>query len=161
MNAIVAALLVSGVTFQTAGSKPLRVAGLGYEGAIVSAEVQLSADPRHVLKPTEVWTPTEADVREAEALLPEYLNSREAEAVLSGTRIKAELRRYRRQYWGKVRDGRREILIQFFHADTSVGRRQLWLKGMLSVAGGGDQFFRVTYRVQTRAFAELRVNLPE
>jgi hypothetical protein len=135
--------------------------GPTYEGAIISGDAQLNSDPRHLIKPTEVWTPTAADVRQAEELLPAYLASREAASRLGESRIKAELPRYKRQYWGLVRRGRREILIHFYHEDTSVGRKRLWLQGIVTVAGGGDQFFRVTYQPHAKRFAGLQINAPE
>jgi hypothetical protein len=163
MNGIVAILLMwaASVTVQGEAPKPVRIVGPGYEGAIISGEAQLASDPRHVLKPTQVWTPAEDDVREAVKLLPEYLTSPEAASVLRGSRIKAELPRYKRQYWGVAVCGPREILIHFYHEDSSVGTRGLWLRGIVAVAGGGDKFFRVSYQVQRRHFTKLQINAPE
>ena len=163
MDITIALLLAwaTSTTLQGNVPTPIRVEGLGWEGAIISGEAQLSSDPRHVLKLSQVWTPTEADVREAERLLPEYLDSRDAALALRGSRIRAELERYKRQYWGVIRGGQRDILIHFYHVDTDVGRKQLWLRGMLAVAGGGDHFFRITYQMQRKRFAMLQINAPE
>ena len=70
-------------------------------------------------------------------------------------------RRYKRQYRGVIRGGRREIRILFYHEQTSVVQKGTWLRSIVSVAGGGDQFFQVTYQVQAKRFAGLRVNAPE
>jgi hypothetical protein len=140
---------------------PLRIAGPGYQGAIISAEAQLNSDPRHLFKPSDVWTPTEAIVREAEARLPAYLNSPRAAAALRGSRIRSELAHYKRQYWGLIRNRHREILIHFYHEDSSVVQKGSWVQGMVTVAGGGEHFFRITYQVESQRFTELQVNAPE
>lgn len=161
LNTVLTVLLVlSSAAPQVLAPRPVRVAGAGYEGAIVSAETLL-ADPRNVKKPASFWTPTEADIREAEARLSGYLTSPEAAAVVRGTRIGSELTRYRRQYWGTVVRGQRHVLMLFVHADSSPGRSGLWYRGAFVVMGGGDQFFRVSYDVRTRRFSGLRVNAPE
>ena len=163
MNVALSLLLVwaAFVTALEQAPKPARIVGPGYDGAIISGDAQRESDPRHVLTPTQVWTPAEDDVRQAERFLPEYLNSPEAAPVLRGSRIRAELQRYKRQYWGVTRSGRREILIHFYHEDSSVGTKGLWLRGIVAVAGGGDQFFRVTYQVQERRFTKLQIIAPE
>ena len=160
----IAALLlfvwVGAIGVQSATSKPLRVMGSGDDGAIVSGDSQLESDPRQLLKQNELWTPTGAEVREAEKLLFQYLGSSDADPKLKGSRIRTELPRYKRQYWGVIRGGRRAILISFFHEDSSVVREGLWLNGIVWVAGGGDQFFRVTYRLSEKRFDGLQINAP-
>jgi len=100
-------------------------------------------------------------VRDAEAVLAEYLASREASTILRGTRIRSQLHSYKRQYWGETRGERRRIRIWFYHEDTPVVKKGRWLKYSVSVAGGGDHYFHVTYDVGRRRFANLRVNAPE
>ena len=153
--------LVTLSMMQREASKPVRVTAPGYDGAIISADAQIQSDPRHLLTANQVWTPTEADVREAEKLLAEYVNSRDAEIRLRGTRIRAELARYKRQYWGVIRGGRRSMLISFYHEDTAAAQKELWLRRIISVMGGGDQFFRVTYHMQERRFDSLQANASE
>ena len=162
MNTVLMVLLVlSNAAAQASVPRPVRVAGPGYEGAIVSAEELLASDPQHLLKPSDVWTPSEGDIREAEQLLPEYVKSLAASATLRGTRIPAELARYYRQYLGRLSKGERVVSIQFFHAESSVGKEGLWHEGLFGVMGGGEQFFRVTYHVETKRFSGLQVNAPE
>jgi hypothetical protein len=156
--ALVLSVWAGSIGVQSATSKPLRVMGSGYDGAIVSGHAQLESDPRQLLEQNEVWTPTEAEVREAEKLLLQFLGSPDAGPTLKGSRIRTDLPRYKRQYWGVTRGGRRAILISFFHEDSSVVREGLWLDGIVSVAGGGDQFFRVTYRLSEKRFDGLRIN---
>jgi len=162
MNAVLMVLLLlSNAASQPSVPRPVRVAGPGYEGAIVSAEELRAGDPQHVTKPASLWTPTEADIRDAEERLSQYLKSSEATAALGSTRIAPELTRYYRQYWGRVVRGQRQVLIQFFHADSSAGKRGLWYQGTLVVSGGGYQFFRVSYDVRTKRFSGLKMNAPE
>jgi hypothetical protein len=163
MNIIVSVLLVwaVSVTLQGAASKPIRITESGYDGAIIGGDTQLKSDPRHLLTPSQVWTPTDAEVREAENLLPEFLNSREMASKLRGSRIRTELSRYKRQYWGVMRGGHRAILISFYHEDTSAVQKELWLRGIVTVMGGGDQFFRITYHLRERRFDSLQINAPE
>src|SRR5258705_13063160 len=163
MNIIVSALLAWAASAMIQGevSKPIRITGAGYDGAIISADAQLQSDPRHLLTPSQVWTPTQVEVRNAEKLLPQYLNSRDAASGLRGTRIRTELPRYKRQYWGVMRGARRAILISFYHEDTAAVQKELWLRGIVTVMGGGDQFFRITYHMQERRFDSLQINAPE
>ena len=162
MTAVLLVLLVlSNTASQASAPRPVRVAGPGYEGAIVTAEELLATDSRHLTKPASLWTPTEADIREAEERLAHYLKSPEAPAFLRDTHIQSELTRYYRQYWGRVVRGQRQVLMQFFHAESSAGQRGLWHQGPLVVMGGGYQFFRVRYHVQTKRFSDLQMNAPE
>lgn len=129
--------------------RPIRITGRTYDGVTFS------------LKSADWWTPSEADVRIAESLLPAYLRTPRAAQALRGTRISTELGNYKRQYWGVVRKGRREISIHFYHRDTEVVRSGRWLRAMVTVAGGGDRYFQVMYYVQRKAFHDLGVNAPE
>jgi hypothetical protein len=140
---------------------PVRVSGPGFEGVIISAEECLASDPRHLLKPSEVWTPSETNVREAEETLPAYISGADATRVLQGSRIPSELARYKRQYWGTVRNGRRELLVLFYHGDTDIVRKGIWSRGILAIAGGGDRFFQVFFSTSTKRFHDLTVNAPE
>ena len=139
---------------------PQLVSGPGFEGVIISAEECLASDPRHLLKPSDVWTPSVADVREVETVLPAYISSPDAMRVLRESRIPSELARYRRQYWGTVRSGRREVRVLYYHADTDIVRKGIWSRGILAVMGGGDRFFQVLFRMSTKRFHDLTVNAP-
>ena len=142
-------------------ASPVRVTGLGYDGVIIVAEAESKSKRRGGSTSADEWTPTESIVREAEAWLRAYLDSRRAAAVLRDSRIRADLPNYKRQYWGLVRGGKREILIHFYHHDSSAVRGGLWLRGRVTVNGGWDQFFRITYRVEDKRFTHLQINAPE
>jgi hypothetical protein len=139
---------------------PYRVTGAEFDGVIISAEECLASDPQHIVKSSEVWTPSEADVREAEARLPSYISSRQAAGLPKHSRIRTQLRQYKRQYWGAIRGRHREILILFYHADTDVVRKGIWSRGIMAVAGGGEYFFQVRFRLDNKMFYGLQVNAP-
>jgi hypothetical protein len=147
--------------FQSELRRLVRVAGPGYEGAVVAGDVQVQSDPRHLRRPEQVWTPTDGEVRDAESRLLEYLNSSQASAVVRRSKIRSELGQYRRQYLGAVRRNQRDLLIRFFHQDTPVVRNGLWLRDIVVVAGGGDRYFQITYRIQDKRFTGLHINAPE
>ena len=145
-------LVVSGLAAET---PPLiRVSGPGYDGAIVRRTQPLG-------RMGISWTPTAELVREAETLLPIYLNTSAAASALRDTAIRSQLSRYRRQYWGLSSGNRRRLQIHFFHDETPVVQKGRWLNSVVSVMGGGDRYFRVTYQPERRSFTDLRLNAPE
>lgn len=162
MNTALAFVLAFGLaTSQAAPLSATLTKGLGYEGAIMTAESLRRSEPGGRRAFTEYWTPAETDVREAETRLVEYLGSSDAAPVLRGARVRSELAQYRRQYWGVVRDGQRELLISFFHANTPAVARELWKTTVFAVAGGGDNYFRVSFGVDSKRFSRLQINAPE
>lgn len=74
--------------------------------------------------------------------------------------MKSELQAYKRQYWGQKIGKRREIRILLFHQESQVVKRGSWLKTAVGVAGGGDDYFSVTYQLERKRFSNLRVNAP-
>jgi len=157
------AILVFAVAFASVGAAqarpPVRTTGPGYDGAIV----ERGAHPggRNSVNAALGWTPTENDVREAEKLLPTYLVSPEAALKLRHTRIASQLGRYKRQYWGERNGSRRLIRLLFYHEETPVVQKGAWLRTAVSVSGGGDRYFRVTYEMDRKRFTNLWVNTPE
>jgi hypothetical protein len=116
-----APILVGAVALMTLHgepAKPVRVSGPGYDGVIISAEAKLDLDRPRGLSAAQVWTPNAIDVREAENLLPAYLNTPEAAPLLRGTSIRSQLSHYKRQYHGVMRGDRREIWVFFCHDQT-------------------------------------------
>jgi hypothetical protein len=69
MQIALAILLVwtTSAAFQSELRKLVRVAGPGYEGAVVAGDVQVQSDPRHLRRPEQVWTPTDGDARDLAA----------------------------------------------------------------------------------------------
>jgi hypothetical protein len=89
------------------GLLPLRTTGPGYDGVIIRVNEQEPSGRNVSGESCCQWTPTEAQVREAE-----------------------------------------------------VVKKGGWRKTAVGVAGGGDDYFQVTYHVERRRFSNLRVNAP-
>jgi len=145
---------------QAQGLLPLRTTGPGYDGVIIRVNEQEPSGRGVSPKSCCQWTPIEAQVREAEALLPAFLASRDAVATVRGTRVRSELQAYKRQYWGQKIGKRRQIRILLYHQESQVVKKGGWLKTAVGVAGGGDDYFQVTYDVERKRFSNLRVNAP-
>ena len=99
MKSVLAVALVHGLVL-TQASAPLgpTVAGLDFEGVIISGDALNRSKPNGPRALPSAWTPTEADVREAEGQVADYLASSEVEALVRGSRIRSELANYKRQY---------------------------------------------------------------
>jgi hypothetical protein len=145
-------LVASGLAAQTPSL--IRARGTGYDGAIVQ---RTQARDRIGIS----WTPTADLVREAETLLPMYLDNSAVASKLRYTAIRSQLARYKRQYWGLSSGNRRVMQIHFFHEETPVVQKGRWLTSVVSVMGGGDRYFHVTYESEQRSFIGLWVNAPE
>src|SRR6266542_411668 len=68
-------LLVLVASSSGQGVQPVRTTGPTYDGAIIVAATGRTSSARHVLESCCDWTPTEDQVREAEAVLAAYLAS--------------------------------------------------------------------------------------
>lgn len=134
--------------------------GAGYEGIVMSAGA---------------WTPSAADVREFESHLATALAAPALQPALQGTRIRQELARYKRQYWGIVTGSRRALLVSFIYDSSALPAPDEWrstavllegddppypVSSGIAVSGGGDKYFRLVYDVDARGFSRLRVNSP-
>lgn len=140
------------------------VVGQGYEGLIVAAPVSTQSGS---------WSPTERDIREAEGQLAAYLASAEAAPLVARTRIRSQLAKYKRQYWGIKRGNGRVLLISFIHDSALVDEPGRWRTTSflledgtyptstgVAVAGGGDRYFRVLYDLDSKRFSGLKINAP-
>ena len=139
------------------GSEGRIVEGPGYRGVIFAADVE--AGPA---APGGRWTPTAADIAEAERFVREKLPSLTAspsyqqEAV---ARIAARLAEYRRQYVGlRGEDGEQSIWVNFFAAPED--RYPDWTRSIVSVRGGGEDYFQLTVDMDSFSCRELRINSP-
>jgi len=104
------------------------------------------------------WRPSPEQVVAAESGMTAFLRG---SLAWHSPRIRADLPRYKRQYVGFVRDGRRLIYIQFFHPDSSPVRDGSWSKSFFTVMGGGDLFFRLLYDPATKRHFDVWVNAPK
>jgi hypothetical protein len=136
----------------TADTPGIMVHGEGFEGVIFPAEKRaLDFSPKD--KMNEYWTPSEADVSEAERRLLAFLQS----GVLKGSerdKILKNLRTYKRQYVGLVIKGEKEVFINLF----CVVDGPYWIRREVIVMDGGACFFRVQFSMKTKTFHSLQVN---
>jgi hypothetical protein len=140
-----------------AGSEGRIVDGPGYRGVIFAADVE--AGPT---APGGRWTPTAADIAEAERLVREKLPSLTAspsDQQAAVPRIAARLAEYRRQYVGlRAADGQPSIRVSFFAGPED--RHPDWTRSIVSVRGGGEDYFQLTVDMETSSCRELRINSP-
>lgn len=142
-----------------AAASPARtMRGAGFEGIV------MDAGP---------WTPSPEHVREFESRLAGYIAAPDVRLAIQGTRIRVELARFKRQYWGIVTGGRRALLVSFAHDSSALASSEQWpttallLEGDdppypvasgIAVQGGGDTYFRLVYDVESQRFSRLHVN---
>jgi hypothetical protein len=142
--------------------KPLLVTGERYEGAIFST---LQGDFAMVPEGTHgYWTPAKSDVAAFEQGLRAFLESAiddptqadgrtrghpQRGAYLSGEirKIVDNLSRYRRQYYGVVVGGSRQLYVNFFPGPDQQGRDDhlYWLESFVFVNDGGSWYWTVRY----------------
>jgi hypothetical protein len=133
------------------------IKGPGYRGVVFPESAEVGPPTAH-----NRWTPTDADVAEAERLVREGLSSlvpspsSQKEAV---PRIVARLAEYRRQYVGlRAEAGEQTVWINFFRA----GEDQYpdWKRSIVSIRGGGEDYFQLTVDMDAFSCRGLRINLP-
>ena len=108
--------------------------------------------------PKVSWTPSREDVLLFENALPRAVVTNEH---TRHTRIARELPNYKRQYFGVVRNSRRELRVTLLHNSSNAVRDGSWLRTFLQVMGGGDSYGRVTFDPRTRRITELFPNGPK
>ena len=131
------------------------VEGPGYRGVIFPEEADVGPSA-----PGGRWTPTAADIAQAERFVREQLAvlaaspSSRQEAV---PRIAARLAESRRQYVGlRGEDGEQSIWVNFF--TTPEDRHPDWTRSVVSVPGGGEDYFQLTVDMDAFACRGLRIN---
>ena len=110
------------------------------------------------VKNAGLWPPSVDDVLLAERGLEAFLRT---SLAWRSPRIRANLSLYKRQYTGFTRAGRRLLAVQFFHPDSPPVHDGTWATTYLTVAGGGDLFFRLTFDPSSRTYGNVWVNAPE
>lgn len=112
-------------------------------------------------KPRKFFKPDAADVLDLEARLPNYLRKH---APVSPNRtgklpLAERAPGYMRQYYGYVDPrGTRRIWANFFCWVRPTGPPGYWRTEAVVVADGGDCFFNVEFRIETRSFEHLSIN---
>jgi hypothetical protein len=132
---------------------PLPVAS----GVILPASVPLERDG------FGRYTPSPADVEQAEQLIAKQLPSMTASPAYQQEKlpeIVARLSSYVRQYVGlKTPQGQRVLWVSFI---LSPARHPEWRTGLVTVRGGGHGYFSLMVNLDAGASAcqELRINSP-
>jgi hypothetical protein len=125
------------------------VSGAGYQGLVVScAFVNLP----------QCWEPS------AEAIVALERNLVGSARLQSPRGLMGLLRplpEYRRQYWGFVLNGDRIILVTGYHQKQRVVVSGEWQHALITVAGGGGNFFSGRFSTTHARFTWLSVNAPE
>jgi len=101
--------------------------------------------------PDGYWEPTEHDVQSLERQLPSYLKAR---AERSATRVLKQLPRYKRQYAGFLRGGRKTIYVNFFIAESA----EPWRTKVVLVCDGGTGFWGVEFDLGSQTFSHIAYN---
>jgi hypothetical protein len=128
------------------------VRGNGFEGVIFPAEKRVLGSGADANK-MQYWTPSKADVAEAESKLLAFLQ----QAKLGNhekDRILKDIKSYKRQYVGILTRGKKELFINFFCESF----QEEWTKHFLLVLDGGACFFRVNFSMEKKMFHDLSVN---
>jgi hypothetical protein len=99
------------------------------------------------------WTIKDFDFEDLENRLEKYL--RKVPLDDWNKDLPDKFRKYKRQYIGRIVDGKKTIFINFFceHFDGDY-----WKRDLVMVLDGGDCFFNVEYNPQTREFSKLSIN---
>jgi hypothetical protein len=107
---------------------------------------------------SQSWTPSRADVVRLEKALAAAVATNK---YVRNTRIGTELANYKRQYFGAVHNGNRELRVTLFHKSSGPVRDGKWLKSFLQVMGGGDEFGHATFEPRAGRITELFPNGPK
>lgn len=136
----------------TADSKPIQfidIKSSTIRGVIVPKEYFRMEAPYF----SEHWTITNFDFDNMESQLEKYLRD---EADLQRYKdLPNKFRKYKRQYVGEIKEGKKIIFINFF---CDIPGLDNWKQDVVEVGDGGDCFFSIKYDIQTKKFSELWIN---
>ena len=142
------------ITFTVSRYAGVLVESATYRGVIVDpAFGELFSSVNGDLYDASYWRPTPADIAQAEAELPAFLQTAAAER---NPDLWQKIPTYARQYTGIEQNGRRSILINAM-CDTYAQDND-WRSVMIFVLDGGDCFFNVMYYPDDGSFDHLLVN---
>lgn len=152
MAALVALAIALTAACTTGAAQGEVVRGSGYEGAI------FSGPPFYYGEVDGSWRPTAEQVAELEEGLKPYLEKAvpalEMQIAGGPKTITGGLAKYRRQYTGIVRKGRRIIYVNFFCDSFGTD----WMKEQVIVMDGGSCYFQLEYDIEKKSYGALRVN---
>jgi hypothetical protein len=99
------------------------------------------------------WTPSRLEIRSLERALPDFLTAHWPPR--RGPMV--DLSKYKAQYFGVSRDGKKLIFINAF-CDEFAQRNPDWANRFVGVADGGSCFFYLFYDPSTNSLSDLYVN---
>jgi hypothetical protein len=97
------------------------------------------------------WTPGRSSVLKLEERIEAYLKKA---AAKRSPALWSKLAKYKRQYVGVMRNGRKVIFINFFCDAFNAD----WKNNPVAVDDGGDCFFNLLYDPDSYAFSDLQIN---
>jgi hypothetical protein len=123
-----------------------------FEGVIIprekAAEFMKAFSPAAEKEP---WTPDRGSVLKLEQKIESYLKRA---AAKRSPALWSKLAKYRRQYVGVVREGRKVIFANFFCDSFNYD----WKVTPVTVLDGGDCFFTLMFDPGSSAFSGLQIN---
>lgn len=99
----------------------------------------------------DTWTPDKSEILKLEEGLESYLKKA---AARRSPNLWSKLAKYKRQYVGLMRKGRKVIFANFFCDAFDLD----WKTRPVSVEDGGDCFFNVVYDSGSATFSDLQIN---
>jgi len=116
-------------------------------------EADIPLTNRVVLK-SGAWTPTPEQPQKALSSIRPFLNLASKTNAQQRTEIQkilANMKNYRVQFIGVVRDGRKVMLCNFFPAPEAGGKdeRPYWKRDQIMVDDGGFQYWQIYYDPNT------------
>jgi hypothetical protein len=106
-------------------------------------------------KDPKTWTPTKADIIEAERLLSARFLKEKAEGHFETERL---FKNYTRQYHGSIdENGKRIIWVNCFCGKRNA-KDEIWETQDITVSDGGDCYFNVKIDLKEKKCFDLEIN---
>ncbi len=111
------------------------------------------------------WAPDENVINEFEEKLIPYIynfKSREGDVTYCNEDslefVKKNINRYKRQYIGKLIDGRKVLFCNFLLIDEEDDYLSDWKTNYHMIFDGGPRYFHVNYDVENKTFSDFFIN---
>ncbi|HUQ31384.1 MAG TPA: hypothetical protein VM095_04655 [Pyrinomonadaceae bacterium] len=123
-----------------------------FEGVIITREKAMDFMKAFSgLDEKGAWTPGRSSVLKLEERIEAYLKKA---AAKRSPALWSKLAKYKRQYVGVMRNGRKVIFVNFFCDAFDAD----WKNNPVAVDDGGDCFFNLLYDPGSYAFSDLQIN---
>ena len=99
------------------------------------------------------WTPRIEQVRALEKLLPEFVR----ENIPKNRKPISTISKYKRQYLGITKNGKRQIYINAF-CEQYWSQEKDWQSNFILVFGGGNCYFRILFDPTRNEFTDFVIN---